>query len=618
MRSFIPFRVACAPAVVCTLLLFGLGATAAQADTACLPGARCGNVTVPLDRQNPSAGTIDIHYALVPHTDAARPVVGTIVPNPGGPGQATIASAPIYYLQPLAPLLRDRDLLLIDPRGTGQSGALACSGLSSQNPLSLDLETIGTLCGGELGARAGLYGSAAAADDIDAVRAALGVDTLDLWGDSYGTFLMPVYAARYPEHVRSVVLDGAFPIASDPWGRDVLRGMRRVIGLVCRRTHRCSGPRLLSRIAGLARRLRRHPVRFTAHTPIGPVRLTLGERELANTTFGGGDPQVYGLLPAAVDAAIDHDLAPLERLVAVSRIDEVSGFVIDPTLFSEAAAAAISCHDYPRPYDLAAAPAERRAQYERALAALDPGQFYPFSPRAWLGTEIDAGPKCLGWPADPTAGSPLQGRPLPDVPVLVQSGDLDDNTPIEQGRAAAAQFPHPIIGIVANAGHTPDLQPCGVAMAIDFVEHLTTDPKRCLHAGRPPAVVGRPALHAAQLRLPRVHAAVPVRRAVAVALATLADERTIATYSGMTGTIDALRGGTYVVSQNRVRFVAARVVTDATADGTLQTTHRATRTSLRLHGRGVRPSRLVLRTAGRTTRITGTVGRRHVDVRVTT
>jgi hypothetical protein len=110
----------------------------------------------------------------------------------------------------------------------------------------------------------------------------------------------------------------------------------------------------------------------------------------------------------------------------------------------------------------------------------------------------------------------------------------------------------------------------------------------------------------------------PVRRAVAVALATLADERTIATYSCMNGTIDALRGGTYVVSQDRVRFVAARVVTDATADVTLQTSHRATRTSLRLHGHGVPRSRLALRTAGRTTRITGTIGRRHVDVRVTT
>jgi pimeloyl-ACP methyl ester carboxylesterase len=93
---------------------------------------RCGSVTVPLDRQNPAAGTIDIHYALVPHSDTSRPSAGTIVPNPGGPGQATIGSAGLY-LQALAPLLRDRDLLLIDARGTGQSGALSCPSLSSRD-----------------------------------------------------------------------------------------------------------------------------------------------------------------------------------------------------------------------------------------------------------------------------------------------------------------------------------------------------------------------------------------------------------------------------------------------------------------------------------------------------
>src|SRR5919204_1691305 len=268
MRSFIPFRVACAPAAVCTLRLFGLGATAAQADTACLPGARCGSVAVPLDRQNPSAGTIDIHYALAPHTDTTRPAAGTIVPNPGGPGQAAIASAGLY-LRALAPLRRDRDLLLIDPRGTGQSAALSCPSLAAHDPLSLDFTSIGAICGADLGPRASLYGSAAVADDIDAVRAALGLDKLDLWGDSYGTFLMPVYAARHPEHVRSIVLDGAFPIASDRWGRDVLRGVRRIIGLVCRRTHRCSGTRVLSRMERLARGLRHQPVRFTPHTPPG-------------------------------------------------------------------------------------------------------------------------------------------------------------------------------------------------------------------------------------------------------------------------------------------------------------------------------------------------------------
>ena len=567
---------------------------------------------MPLDRKHPSLGTIDIHYELVPHTDKTHPAAGTIVPNPGGPGQSTTASADIY-LQALAPLRRSRDLLFIDPRGTGQSGALSCPSLGSQDPLSLNYTVVGKVCGPDLGPRAGLYGSAAVADDIDAVRAALGLHKLDLWGDSYGTFLMPVYAARYPKHVRSIVLDGAFPIASNQWGRDVLRGVRQVIRRVCQRTHRCSGRRLLTRIARLARRLRHHPVGFTAHSPIGPVRLMLGERELANITVAS-EPETYGLLPAAVRAALHHDLALLERLTTVSRIDEVRQFFIPPTLFSATAGEATSCHDYPRPYDLAAPTARRRAQYQRKVAALDRDRFRPFSPRAWLNTEIDAGPKCLYWPADPTAGSPLRGRPLPDVPVLVQSGDLDGVTPITQGRRAAAQFAHPIYGIVANAGHTPDLQPCGVAMAIRFVKHLKTDPGRCRHAGRPPSVIRRPARHAAQLSLPHVNAGMPVRRAIAVALATLADERRIATYSGLTGTLDALRGGTYVVAPSRVRFDRARVVIDAVASGTLEIDGHNRRADLRLHGHGIQRSHLLLRTAGKTTHVTGTVGRRHVDV----
>jgi len=614
-RSDFGRNAARALAATCALLLGGLAlSSAAHAGTPCPDDARCGSVTVPLDRANPSVGTIDIAYRLLPRTDTAHRAAGTIVPNPGGPGQTAIANAGLY-LTALAPLRRDRDLLLIDPRGTGQSGAVNCPGLAGHDPLSLHLGSIWTVCGANLGAHAGLYGSAAVADDIDAVRQSLGLDKLDLWGDSYGTFLMPVYAGRHPEHVRSVVLDGAFPIAFDLWGREQLRAVRRVIGLVCARTHRCSGPRVLGGIERLARRLRRQPVRFTAHTPAGRVWLILGERELANVTFGGGDPRVYGLLPAAVDAALHHDLAPLKRLVTVSRVDEAGILSIDPALGSLGAAAAVSCHDYPRPYDLAAAPAARRAQYDRALSALDPAQFRPFSAQAWMDTGIDAGPKCLDWPADPTAGSPLQGRSIPDVPVLVQSGDLDTNTPIEDGRRAAAQFARPIFGIVANAGHTPDLQPCGLAMAIDFIRHLQTDPNRCRHAGRPPAVVGRPALHAARLRSPSMRATTAVRRAVAVALATLRDARTAAVYSGMTGPIDALRGGTYLVSKRRVRFVNARVVTDATANGAQEIGRGATRARLRLRGHGVLPAQLTLISAGTTTRVTGTVAGRRVALR---
>src|SRR3954468_17240450 len=221
----------------------------AQSAATCPPGARCGSVAVRLDRANPASGTIDIGYVLVPHTDTSRPAVGAVVPNPGGPG--TPATSFAAYYAAFAPLRARRDILLIDPRGTGRSRALSCPALAQVDPLTVRKDVV-AVCAHDLGPRPGLYGSAPAADDIDAVRAALGIDRIDLWGDSYGTFLMQVYAARHPEHVRSIVLDGAFPVVADPWGRDVLAGTRRVIGRVCAHSHQCSGPRVLAHLARLA------------------------------------------------------------------------------------------------------------------------------------------------------------------------------------------------------------------------------------------------------------------------------------------------------------------------------------------------------------------------------
>jgi pimeloyl-ACP methyl ester carboxylesterase len=603
-------------AATCALIVGGLAlSTSAQAAAPCPDGARCGTVTVPLDRTHPAADTIDIAYAVLPRTDTSRPALSTIVPNPGGPGSGPIAEADAWAEQ-LAPLRRRRDILLIDPRGTGRSGALACPSMASENVLTLDLAGIARTCGADLAGRARFYGAADVADDFDAVRAALGVQKVDLWGQSYGTFLMPVYAARHPERVRSIVLSGAYPISFDMWGRDLLRGARRSIGLVCERAGSCSGRHVFRGIGRLAKRLRRHPVPFTAQLPDGPLPLTLGERELAAVTYGRGLPQLYGPLPAAIDAALDHDYALLKRLATMLRLWEISIMTADPVDLSFGELTATTCHDYPQPFDLADPPAERRADYDRALAAVGKSAFAPFSPGAWFQSGIWAGPVCLNWPTDPTAGSPLQGRPLPDVPVLVQSGDLDTSTPIEQGRGAAAQFPHATFAVIANAGHTPDTSPCGAAMAIDFVRHLHINPARCRHAGSPPAVADRPARRAAGLPSAPVHASAPVRRAVTVALATIADARSVDWFARLAGVAGALRGGSYVPTEHGVRFDAARVVTDAVASGEQKIGRHTTRTSLRLRGRGVPRAQLTLRSAGRTTRITGTVAGRRVALTV--
>ncbi|MEH3054243.1 MAG: alpha/beta fold hydrolase [Patulibacter minatonensis] len=489
------FLLAVAGTLAATVLA-GPASAAGPPPSWCPPGADCGTVPVPSDRADPAAGTMAIAYARFPRTDRRRPSSGVVMPNPGGPGVSTIASADLY-LGVLAPLRRHRDLLLIDVRGTGRSGAITCAPLAAADPFAVTFAQLGTLCGGALGDRARLFSTPAAADDLDAVREALGYRRVDAWGDSYGTFLMTVYAARHPEHVRSIVLDGAFPVDADPWGRDVLAGTRRALRLVCSRSSgRCEGDVLLRRIARLARELRVRPRPFTVRVPDAEhgrrgraVRLALDEPALAAVTFAGGDPSGYAQLPAAVSDALRGRDARLRTLVAAARLGDAGSVGVDPRRFSIGAATAFQCHDYRRPYDLAAPPEVRRAQYAAAKAALPAGTFAPFSADAWLSTNIDAGPKCLEWPALAAPRSGLTGLRLPDVPVLVQSGDLDTNTPVEQGRAAAAQFPRAQLAVSANAGHTPDLQPCGAQQAIRFVERLHADVRACERSGRAPRVL---------------------------------------------------------------------------------------------------------------------------------
>src|SRR3954454_11225753 len=123
-------------------------------------GARCGSVSVPLDRANPSLGSTRVAFALVPRRDTARPSLGTIV-APGNAGSFLIDRADLV-LGGYGPLLDRRDFVLIDPRGTGRSDPLACRSLAKVaagfTPAARMIAAIGA-CGRELGPRVGAYGN---------------------------------------------------------------------------------------------------------------------------------------------------------------------------------------------------------------------------------------------------------------------------------------------------------------------------------------------------------------------------------------------------------------------------------------------------------------------------
>ena len=55
-----------------------------------------------------------------------------------------------------------------------------------------------------------LFTTAAAAADMAEIIALLGLGKVDLYGDSYGTYYAQVFAARYPQLIRSLTLDSTY------------------------------------------------------------------------------------------------------------------------------------------------------------------------------------------------------------------------------------------------------------------------------------------------------------------------------------------------------------------------------------------------------------------------
>jgi pimeloyl-ACP methyl ester carboxylesterase len=146
--------------------------------------ARCGTFVVPENRANANGRTLGLYVVILPaflkpaRTDAVAYL-------DGGPGSPATAGAADRARQ-LTQLAANRDILLVDQRGTGRST--------------------------RHDADATQYGTRMAMDDLDAVRAALGYRQLDVIGSSYGATAAQVYVKLHPRSVRMVALAGGTAI----------------------------------------------------------------------------------------------------------------------------------------------------------------------------------------------------------------------------------------------------------------------------------------------------------------------------------------------------------------------------------------------------------------------
>lgn len=116
------------------------------------------------------------------------------------------------------PWLDGRDLIVYDQRGVGGARpALECPEIDStrDDPMNLERAKAAMIACRDRFAREGVdllaYDTNANADDVLSLKAAFGIASLNLWGQSYGTRVALTVMRRNPEGIRSVILDGAYP-----------------------------------------------------------------------------------------------------------------------------------------------------------------------------------------------------------------------------------------------------------------------------------------------------------------------------------------------------------------------------------------------------------------------
>jgi pimeloyl-ACP methyl ester carboxylesterase len=471
----------------------------------------CGSIRRAIDPSGAIPGRLTVGFEYYPRSDLSRPRLGTILPQEGGPGYSSTGTRD-YYLQIYDALRDRRDVLIVDKRGTGLSSPIDCPDMQTG---STDLDAVAA-CARQLGDTAWFYGTDFAANDIVAVMDALGIEDVDFYGDSYGTFVGQILAGLYPHRLRSIVLDSAYPVRPpDPWFGTDWAAAWSGIDTSCARSPSCSslGGTATSRMQQVIDIVREHPIHGKAPDGNGDLQPTTIDTAglIYLIDYAGFGPPVYRDLDAAARALLEsQDALPLLRLIAEADTSSVDA----PVDFSYGLYEAVTCSDYPMLYDMYKPRAVRDRQYAGALQDARerrPDLFAPFTLDEGVASQVYITPldSCLPWhkpPADLAPGTP--GAPLPPgvqypaVPTLILSGDLDSITSVIDANETAEQFPDAVHIVVPNLGHVvtgSDEVGCTLGMVQRFTRNLVPGNTNCVNKVRPVRTVPLFARRAAEL-----------------------------------------------------------------------------------------------------------------------
>jgi pimeloyl-ACP methyl ester carboxylesterase len=595
-------RRAALPALLALVTLLALpNAAHALAWKACpdFEGVRCSAVTVPLDRTGVDPGQIALRLARVGKTSGK-----TMMYLSGGPGGAGVSEM-LSIIPVVEPLARRYRIVGFDQRGTGRSGLLRCPALE-RDP-HLRSTTAAEQCAASLGVRRKHYTTPDSVQDMEAIRQALGVDKLTLFGISYGTELALEYARTYPTHVDRLIIDSVVdPDDADPFFTAGFRAMGPTLSALC--PSRCKGISTdpAGDLAKLVAQLRARPTTARAYDAKGRShKVAIGATALYDLMFQADyDPPLRAALPAAVKAALTGDGAPLARLLREgARFDDLGS----PSDFSSARYATI-CEETPLPWDPGTPIDQRAAVTQQRIAAAGGDAFKPFDPAVVVEDEIDL---CLRWPDVPRPPTGIVPPPYPAVPTLILQGGEDLRTPPEESAGVAAKIPGAKRLVVPGVGHAvtgADPSGCGQRAILRFVAGQSVASScRRVQTGVPSVVYGPATFEA--LRgfggLPR-----KIGRTVRALETTFDDLRVVISPAVLSSSGGGLRGGTWTARGRRLTVKGYEAIPGVTLTG-----GGTSALALTVGGGKAAHGTVTLRSGGR---LVGTLDGRRISVRLGT
>lgn len=408
---------------------------------ACGAGMQCSTLEVPLDWDDPEGETIELAVARRPATGPSDEHQGILAINPGGPGASGIQMLRSAGLMGMDDLNRWFDIVSWDPRGVAGSTPAECDDdlldeLRSVDPdpdddaeqddLDAVAEAYADSCAEVSGDLIEHLGTDQTVADLDLLRAALGEDQLSWLGFSYGTYLGQVYAERYPQRVRAMVLDGVV----DP--ADGLEGL------------------LTAQAEGFETFLDETFAECDADPdcPVDDPTAVLDELLVRSESdplpAGTGDLDPSTLLTALFASSYDPILTS-QLLRGLAQADEEG----DGTILAGLAQTYWTLGDYPPYVATLCADVEHPAGAEEARAFAERIEAAAPTMGAAVANEILP---CAWLPTQGRAPAPIRAEGAPTILVVGNTGDVA--TPVEQAERVAEALDDAVLLVHEGEGHT--------------------------------------------------------------------------------------------------------------------------------------------------------------------